>query len=110
LFSSAFSGSEEDLTATVAVSPAQVMTGEIFVAAPPARVFQALTDPAQIPRWWGAKELYPITEWKADHRVGGKRSSEGVGADGTTFRMSGKSRGAKSLNCKGGADTPVRCF
>jgi uncharacterized protein YndB with AHSA1/START domain len=26
---------------------------EIEIAAPPERVFQALTDPAQLMRWWG---------------------------------------------------------
>lgn len=77
--------------ATVAVTPDQdVITGEIFVAAPPARVFQAITDPKEMPRWWGAAGLYRITEWKADLRVGGKWSSDGVGADGKTFRVEGE--------------------
>ena len=77
--------------ATVAVTPDQdVITGEVFVAAPPARVFQAITDPKEMPRWWGAAGLYRITEWKADLRVGGKWSSDGVGADGKTFRVEGE--------------------
>ena len=66
--------------ATVAITPNQdVITGEIFIAAPPARVFQAITDPQQMPRWWGASDMYRITDWKADVRVGGKWSSDGVG-------------------------------
>jgi len=77
--------------ATLAVTPAQdAIVGEIFIAAPPARVFQALTDPAQVPRWWGQQDLYRITQWKGDLRVGGKWSSEGVGADGKTFRVEGE--------------------
>jgi uncharacterized protein YndB with AHSA1/START domain len=77
--------------ASVAITPDQnVINGEIFVAAPPARVFEAITDPAQVPRWWGAQNLYRITEWKADLRVGGKWSSEGVGVDGRTFRVEGE--------------------
>jgi uncharacterized protein YndB with AHSA1/START domain len=77
--------------ATVAITPGQnIITGEIFVAAPPARVFQALTDPAQMPLWWGASDLYRITEWKGDIRVGGKWSSDGVGVDGKTFRVDGE--------------------
>jgi uncharacterized protein YndB with AHSA1/START domain len=77
--------------ATITITPDQnVITGEIFIAAPPARVFQALTDPAQMPRWWGAADLYHITEWKGDIRVGGKWSSDGVGADGKTFRVDGE--------------------
>ena len=72
--------------ATVAITPGQnIITGEIFVAAPPARVFQALTDPAQMPLWWGASDLYRITEWKGDIRVGGKWSSDGVGVDGKFY-------------------------
>jgi hypothetical protein len=42
--------------ATITVSPAQdAVTGEIFIAAPPERVFRALTDPKQAPQWWGKK-------------------------------------------------------
>jgi uncharacterized protein YndB with AHSA1/START domain len=77
--------------ATVAITPDQdVISGEIFIAAPPARVFEAITDPNQMPRWWGASNLYRIQEAKADVRVGGKWSSDGVGADGSTFRVSGE--------------------
>jgi uncharacterized protein YndB with AHSA1/START domain len=80
-----------NLMATVAITPGQnIITGEIFIAAPPARVFQALTDPAQMPLWWGATDLYRITEWKGDIRVGGKWSSDGVGVDGKAFRVDGE--------------------
>jgi uncharacterized protein YndB with AHSA1/START domain len=77
--------------ATVAITPDQdVVTGEIFIAAPPARVFQAITDPNQMPQWWGASNMYRIEEWKADLRVGGKWSSDGIGVDGKTFRVEGE--------------------
>jgi uncharacterized protein YndB with AHSA1/START domain len=77
--------------ATITVNPAQdAATGEIFIAAPPERVFQALTDPKQAPQWWGQKGMYRITEWKCDVRPGGKWSSVGVGADGTSFRVDGE--------------------
>lgn len=77
--------------ATTAINPDQdVITGEIFVAAPPARVFQALTAPKEIPRWWGAAGLYTITQSKADLRVGGKWSSEGLAADGKTVCVEGE--------------------
>jgi uncharacterized protein YndB with AHSA1/START domain len=77
--------------ATVAISPDQdAVEAEIFIAAPPERVFQAITDPAQLPRWWGQKEMYRITESKVDLRPGGKWSSVGVGADGTSFRVEGE--------------------
>jgi uncharacterized protein YndB with AHSA1/START domain len=77
--------------ATVAITPDQnVITGEIFIAAPPARVFQALTDPAQMPKWWGQPGMYRITEWKADLRPGGKWSSVGAAADGSSFTVDGE--------------------
>ena len=77
--------------ATVAITPEQnIVTGEIFVAAPPARVFQAITDPEQMPRWWGANDAYRIKQVKSDLRVGGKWSSEGVSVDGSTFRIDGE--------------------
>jgi uncharacterized protein YndB with AHSA1/START domain len=77
--------------ATVAVTPDQdTIEAEIFVAAPPERVFEALTDPSQMPRWWGQQGLYRITECTADLRPGGKWSSVGVGADGTSFRVDGE--------------------
>ncbi|HEV3207147.1 MAG TPA: SRPBCC domain-containing protein [Terriglobales bacterium] len=77
--------------ATATVTPAQdAVYAEIFIAAPPERVFEALTDPQQMPQWWGQQGLYRITEWKGDVRPGGKWSSVGVGADGTSFRVDGE--------------------
>jgi len=77
--------------ATAAITPDQdAVVAEIFIAAPPDRVFQAITDPSQVPRWWGQQGLYHITEWKGDLRPGGKWSSVGVGADGTSFRVDGE--------------------
>src|SRR5215471_17687141 len=64
--------------------------GEIFIAAPPSRVFEALTDPAQTRQWWGDKSQYRLTETKAELRVGGKWSSEGLGIDGKSFRVEGE--------------------
>jgi len=77
--------------ATTSITPDQdAVIGEIFVAAPPVRVFEALTDPNQVPRWWGQQSMYRITEWKGDVRPGGKWSSVGVGADGSSFRVEGE--------------------
>jgi len=77
--------------ATIAVTPDQnTVVAEIFIAAPPERVFQAITDPAQMPQWWGQQGLYRIIECKADLRPGGKWSSVGAGADGSSFRVEGE--------------------
>lgn len=77
--------------ATIAITPEQnTIEAEIFVAAPPERVFQALTDPSQMPRWWGQQGMYRVTKFDADLRPGGKWSSVGVGADGASFRVDGE--------------------
>ena len=76
------------LMATIEITPDQdTVVAEIFIAAPPERVFQAITDPAQTSQWWGQKGVYRITERHADFRPGGKYWSVGVGADGTSFRV-----------------------
>ena len=43
---------------------------EIEIAAPPERVFQALTDPAQLMLWWVATPKGAL--WEMDARLGGK--------------------------------------
>jgi uncharacterized protein YndB with AHSA1/START domain len=79
------------MMATATLSPDQdTVVAEVFIAAPPARVFEAITDPKQIASWWGAKGVYRITENQSDLRPGGKWWSEGVGADGTSFRVEGE--------------------
>ncbi len=77
--------------ATATITPDQnAVVAEVFIAAPPARVFQAISDPAQIPRWWGQDGLYHVAKSTADVRPGGKWRSDGVGADGTTFYVEGE--------------------
>ena len=80
--------------ATSTITPTQdTVLAEIFIAAPPERVFEAITDPAQISRWWGQKGLYRINERNADVRdvrVGGKWYCSGEGADGKKFSVEGE--------------------
>src|ERR1051326_1509431 len=77
--------------ATATITPDQdAVSAEIFIAAPPERVFQAITDPQQMPKWWGQQGLYRITEWKNELRPGGKWISVGSGADGTSFSVQGE--------------------
>jgi uncharacterized protein YndB with AHSA1/START domain len=63
---------------------------EIFIAAPPERVFQALSDPQQTALWWGQSGLYRVTESRGDPRPGGKFYSAGEGHDGTKFHVEGE--------------------
>ncbi len=77
--------------ATVAITSDQnTIVGEIFIAAPPARVFEAITDPNQTPQWWGQQGEHRITKWKADLRPGGKWWSSGAHSDGTPFTIEGE--------------------
>lgn len=56
----------------------------VSIAASRERVFQALTDPAEIPRWWGDPDQYQTERCEVDLRVGGAWKSEGTMADGAT--------------------------
>jgi uncharacterized protein YndB with AHSA1/START domain len=77
--------------ATVAVTPDQdVIVAEIFIAAPPQRVFEALTDPNQRRQWWGQKGLYTPTESHSDLRPGGKWGGSGVSKDGSPYHVEGE--------------------
>jgi len=77
--------------ATATITPDQnAVVAEIFIAAPPARVFQAISDPQQLPKWWGQDGLYHVTKSSMDLRVGGKWRSDGVGADGKSFWVEGE--------------------
>jgi uncharacterized protein YndB with AHSA1/START domain len=67
-----------------------VVVAEIFIAAPPARVFEAITDPKQTAQWWGQKGMYRLTETSGDVRVGGKWRSAGIGNDGKPFHVEGE--------------------
>jgi len=77
--------------ATATVTPDQdAVIAEVFIAAPPTRVFEAITDPSQVSKWWGQPGLYRVTEQKSDVRPGGQWVSNGVGVDGKAFSVGGE--------------------
>lgn len=77
--------------AIATITPDQnTVIAEVFIAAPPARVFQAISDPTQLPKWWGQPGLYHVTKSTMDVRPGGKWRSDGVGADGKAFYVEGE--------------------
>jgi uncharacterized protein YndB with AHSA1/START domain len=78
------------MTASQTAPDGDSIVSEIQIAAAPARVFQALIDPAQVPQWWGQAGIYRCTAFTADVRVGGKWRNSGVGADGRGFEISGE--------------------
>jgi uncharacterized protein YndB with AHSA1/START domain len=58
--------------ATATIPPHQdAVESEIQIAAPPERVFQALTDPAQL-RQWFTNPSCPVHLWEMDARPGGR--------------------------------------
>ncbi|MGZ6163882.1 MAG: SRPBCC family protein [Myxococcaceae bacterium] len=60
----------------VADVQAGVVRATVEIAALPEAVFRALTDPAELPRWWGSPDLYRTNDWKVDLRPGGKWSCQ----------------------------------
>jgi uncharacterized protein YndB with AHSA1/START domain len=60
----------------------------VTIAVPPERVFRALTS-NEVVKWWGSDQVYRVTNWTADLRVGGLWRSEGKGADGKSFSVEG---------------------
>ncbi len=69
---------------------AGVVLADVEIAAPPERVFRALTDPKDIVAWWGSDSTYRTTQHTADPRVGGKWRSEGMSHDGHAFAVEGE--------------------
>lgn len=77
--------------ATAQITPDKdAIVAEILVTAPPARGFEAISDPKQTAQWWGQNGMYCLTETKADVRIGGKWLSAGVGQDGKAFSVDGE--------------------
>jgi uncharacterized protein YndB with AHSA1/START domain len=86
--------------ATATLSPDNdSIVAEVFIAAPPSRVFEAIADPAQRAKWWGVKPTTPaapgvtpfrVTDTTSDLRIGGKWTNEGVTADRRRFHLEGE--------------------
>jgi uncharacterized protein YndB with AHSA1/START domain len=65
---------------------------EITIDAPAERIFEALTNPEQRLKWWGAEGLYRGTHMESDLRPGGKWITRGVSGDGMRFTVQGTYR------------------
>jgi uncharacterized protein YndB with AHSA1/START domain len=65
---------------------------QITIKAPAERVFEALTNPQQRLKWWGAEGVYRGTHMESDLRPGGKWLTRGVGRDGASFSVAGEYR------------------
>lgn len=69
-----------------------LILARVDIAAPIERVFKALTDPAELTKWWGVEGQYRTTHAEADLREGGAWRSSGVSADGSEFTVVGAYR------------------
>jgi uncharacterized protein YndB with AHSA1/START domain len=61
----------------------------VEIAAPPERVFRALTT-GELAQWWGSPETYRVTSHVNEGRKGGRWHSEGIGSAGQPFRVDGE--------------------
>lgn len=73
---------------SVADTTQGTILARIDIAVPPERVFRALTT-AELANWWGSADMYRVTSFEIDLQPGGQWRSDGVGADGTPFHVSG---------------------
>jgi uncharacterized protein YndB with AHSA1/START domain len=66
-----------------------IVLARVEIAVPPERVFRAIST-EELAKWWGSAELYRTTKHTVDLRPGGEYRSDGIGADGTPFHVSGQ--------------------
>jgi uncharacterized protein YndB with AHSA1/START domain len=59
------------LTNPIITPDLDAIVTDVEIAAPPEKVFRALTDPQQLIRWWG-DDVCKASVWEFDARVGGK--------------------------------------
>lgn len=79
---------------TTRITPDQdAIVSEIDIAAPPARVFQALTTAAELRRWFSSPEC-PAKFWEMDPRLGG---CYGYATESGLIEVNG----VKSFQCHG---------
>ena len=65
---------------------------EIVIKAPAERIFEALTNPAQRTKWWGAEGRFQTTHMESDLRPGGKWMMCGNGVGNRPFTIRGEYR------------------
>ncbi|HEY3667400.1 MAG TPA: SRPBCC domain-containing protein [Polyangiaceae bacterium] len=66
-----------------------MLLAAIEIAAPPERVFQAVTSD-ELVRWWGSADTYRTTRWTGDVRVGGAWRADYAPNGGRPFSTQGE--------------------
>jgi len=69
-------------------SATDTIVEEISIQAPAAKIFEALTNPAERMKWWGKEGRFVIKHMESDLRAGGKWLMSGDGM-GHPFHVSG---------------------
>ncbi len=62
---------------------------EITIKAPAARVFEALTTPDQVVKWWGRPGRFEVAQVDCDPRPGGAFVMRGISGGSRPFTVSG---------------------
>jgi uncharacterized protein YndB with AHSA1/START domain len=65
---------------------------EIAIHAPAIRIFEALTDPAQMVAWWAVEGRFQAEHVESDLRPAGRWLMRGVGMNGRPFIVRGEYR------------------
>ena len=66
-----------------------MLLATIEIAAPPERVFRAVTS-EELVRWWGSADTYRTARWTGDVRVGGAWRADYIPPDGKPFSTQGE--------------------
>jgi uncharacterized protein YndB with AHSA1/START domain len=73
-------------------STSDTIVQEITIKGSAERIFEALTNPDQRVRWWGAEGRFQTTHMESDLRLGGKWIMRGIGVGGKPFTVAGEYR------------------
>src|SRR5215467_6233721 len=65
---------------------------EITIKGSAERIFEALTNPDQRVKWWGAEGRFQATQMESDLRPGGRWVMRGIGIGGKPFTVPGTYR------------------
>jgi uncharacterized protein YndB with AHSA1/START domain len=82
-------GLKYDTARAIADVTEGMLLATIDIAVPAERVFRAITS-EELALWWGSPDLYRVTKWTGDVRVGGAWRSEGADKDGKAFSVHGE--------------------
>jgi len=59
------------MTSTIITPDQDTIVAEVQIAAPPERVFHAISDARALERWFGGGPDCPVKSWKMEPRLGG---------------------------------------